>query len=208
MLWGEKMKKSEDVFSTIVFMYLVFSTLIILIVIFLLDLILSDSVIATVGPGLIGALGSMIGGFFTLIGVRWTLQGNKKQELQSQYIKTKYVYSRLYPYVVSIQNSIKSINPTNINHHLDLIQSHAGVLVKQTQIVLDNLEDVNEDLFEVIIDIEYYANYLLVTLENLIPGMPDQEIKRDLELIRNYIAKCDQKLGNVLLKTRGDRIDV
>src|SRR5690606_27134601 len=59
----------------------------------------------------IGFSGSILGGFLTLIGVKWTLDEQKRKENKKRYEKANFVFSELLPDLIAVYNSIKSLNP-------------------------------------------------------------------------------------------------
>lgn len=187
------------------FMLLVFSLSILLLFIFFIKLIFSEAAAASIGSGLISAGGSIIGGSLTLVGVLWTLKDNQKNTLKRQVVKTRYVYSRLNPFVTAIQNSIKSVTPFNISDKLDLLKKYSSQLESETQVIYKDIQDISDELLIVISSIEYFGSYLKITLEQLETGLTDQEIMIELEPIRNNFAKCDKSLGNLMIKANSIR---
>jgi hypothetical protein len=194
-------KKFEEL---ITFLFALISSIIVIVFILtlLLILIFKENNAVSIGIAIISAIGSVVGGSLTLIGVWWTIQESKKETVKKKNAKTFFVFSRLYPYIEGIQNSVKSINPKNISDYLDILENQGSQLVREIEKVLTNLEDIDYGMLQAITSAEYYGNYLLLYIKNIKPGETDDQIFLQLNMIRNNFAIIDEQFGDFLLMTR------
>ncbi|RHW43460.1 hypothetical protein D1B31_02020 [Neobacillus notoginsengisoli] len=144
--------------------------------------------------GLIGASGSIIGGALTLIGVKWTLNEQKRALAQEKYEKANFVFTELLPALTGVYNSVKSLNPFNWNEGINLVEKNAKKLEELATELSIEAKHIGINFYREVKSVEYYAAVIWEEARKNDAGKTDDEKMKNLMIYYNGLAKADNNL--------------
>lgn len=137
--------------------------------------------------GVLGFIGSIIGGGLTLIGVRWTLLEQRKQFVKPFIDNASLIHARLAPKIVSLNTFVNNINGLNSNEQFDRILTSARRIIT---LIDESSEIINKTEVQVIRQMEFIETQcenIVEWIEYESIGQSDEEIVRSLKVIVNYL---------------------
>lgn len=147
---------------------------------------------------LVSAAGSIIGGFITLIGVKWTLDKQEKQEFKRTYKTANYLFTELLPLFIKINNKYKSISIKNFNGTLNDFKTACEDFIKKAQELSKVASEVDIDLFKLIKEAEYSSSRIIEQIDNMGVGNTDQEIIKTLSVHLQGILRADVGIEKIV----------
>ncbi|WP_338788800.1 hypothetical protein [Metabacillus sp. FJAT-53654] len=151
---------------------------------------------------LIGFVGSVLGGLLTLVGVKWTLDSQNRKESLLKYEKANYVFTELLPKLIAVYNGIKSLSPQNWFQTIDAILKDAKALETKASELSEEARFVGIEFYREVKSIDYYAGVISEYLENIRPGVTDEEIQERLFTYYQGLAKADNAILNLVYKIK------
>lgn len=133
-------------------------------------------------------IGGIISGAITLIGVRLTIEEQRKLFLLEKHEKASYIYKKITPGIVSINSQINEMSSSNIGEQLSkvdksakslhsIIKNHSEILMNTEFTFISTVESILPWLEEIM---EYHDKMLNF-------GETEEQIKEDLSTINNFI---------------------
>jgi gas vesicle protein len=117
--------------------------------------VLSDGIIS----GLLGFIGSIIGGVITLVGVRWTILENRRMIMQEKIEKEHYICEKLSDLFLMLKYSVENQNAQHVvecskkirefieNEH-EILRGTDVSFSRQFDLCLSNLEIIESKLVD------------------------------------------------------------
>lgn len=159
----------------------------------------NNKIILVAAIGLIGAiLSGIISGGLTLLGVKLTIDNQEKKEVQGKIDSAKYLFTETLTHLTEVNNNIKSITAFNFDEYLLKIKESALRLNMKSKEHHAAAIQISLDFYRNFKSIEYHSKEILHIIDSMIPGDPDQKTKDELMIVRNNLAKCDQKFEELI----------
>ncbi|WP_343838985.1 hypothetical protein [Salinibacillus aidingensis] len=186
-------KKQKLILYILLFSILIFDTFLF---IWVFGIILSWG--ETIISGVISAVGAIIGGSLTLIGVMWTISYQRKIYYRAKYENANYVFTELLPLINQVYNHIKSLNPKSFSQEIDEIKNAAKKLEGKTKDLLLLASQSDSEFFREVKNIEFYSGVIFEYIDGLVGIETDNEIKDKLMIYYNGLAKADSRFDKIL----------
>lgn len=160
----------------------------------------SEILDTTLAAGFLGFIGAIIGGLITLVGVKRTIQENRKINNQEKYLIANYIFIELLPELTQMNNKIKSITQLNLSTDIVEIKEQSVSLKNTAKFMKEESKKIDLFIHREVKNIEYNAiniiEFINSTEEN--PDITDREIYEQLMYYRNELAKSDQELFEIV----------
>ncbi|MGE7121817.1 hypothetical protein ACQKIC_16495 [Peribacillus sp. NPDC046944] len=152
---------------------------------------------------IIGFTGSIIGGLLTLMGVKWTLDSQKRKENQEKYEKANFVFTELLSKLIDVYNPVKSLSPMNWELNLAIILKNAKALERAASEMLTEARHIEIEFYRVVKSVQYYAGNMINYIDNIkTSGKTDKEIKDNLLSIYQGLAEADNTMLEIVRKIK------
>lgn len=159
----------------------------------------NDKIILVAAIGLIGAiLGGVFSGAITLVGVKMTIENQERKEMKKTIISAKYLFIEFLPIINDINIIVMSMNGLNFMETRQKLKLPASKLISLAQSSYALSVEIDLDFYKNIKSIEYHSKELLVLVNPNVSKGSDQDIIREILIIRNNLAKCDNKFDELI----------
>lgn len=187
------------------FLYLALFTAIIV------DIIIFDYLMVTLNAwekeitaAMIAFLGSILGGFLTLIGVRWTLDEHRRKEKEEEYKKAEYIFIELLSPMTEVINAFDALDFRNWSNKLIGLKKRAEKLESVASDFLKDAWTIDIEFYREIKNIEFYAKAIKTKQINVmvIDDNSFEKAKNALSGDCKGIAKADMNLQKMVSKKK------
>ncbi|QSB09677.1 hypothetical protein JTI58_22305 [Lysinibacillus fusiformis] len=147
--------------------------------------------------GFIGALiGGAISGGITLIGVKQTIQENKRTDNHKKHLIANYIFTELLSKINEVNSRIKSL-PCDWDTNIDEIAQFSKELTETALVMKEEAVKIDILIYREVKSVEYNAENIYKTIIKALPGITDQQIMEELMRYRRQLSIADVNLEKI-----------